>query len=131
MTVCSTLLLTATLFSAHTGSYDYRSENYGAGAECRMGRTAVAAGSYRNSYDKQSVYVLGALSVLQYRERAGVDLFAGPVTGYHDTPQRMYVAAGARLRFRMTNATEVAVLLTPAVGKADEAALLTLSYRVR
>lgn len=124
---CREVLLIAHLVSGHTeGGLNNR--NPGVGIACRAYRISAAAGTYRNSFDRQSVYAVAGVDLVEGRGlRLGA--IAGLASGY-DHVQKLPMIGGARLTLQLGE-MEIGVLGVPPVGRYVGFLHLTFGIRLR
>lgn len=109
--------------SKHTGSYAYNENNTGLGLRYQVNPDwSVQAGSYRNSYNKQTTYVAGNWTPLHYGALK-LGAFAGVGTGYN---QPVMAGLLAVYDFGKVTATVRAV---PGVGRLDSVVALEIGLK--
>lgn len=119
------LALVLTLASVHLPDRGYNQQNPGAGLQCDAPDWALAAGTYRNSFNRRTDYAIGAWLPL-HAGAWSFGLAAGPVTGY-DLP----VMAGLLARYRPTTPLGVNILVAPPALKHGSAMIgLQLTWRL-
>lgn len=129
--MCKTLILIAHLLSVHGGEREYNNENYGVGAECRGELFTVQAGTYRNSFEDTTVYVVGGIEPLRVQRgnaEFGLGIAAGPASGY-SKHIALPVIGGVRARASFGR-FEVSALLLPKLGAGDAFAHLMIGVQL-
>lgn len=118
------LALAATLTSVHVPRRDFNQTNPGVGVECDAPDWALAAGEYRNSYDRTTAYALAAwLPVHAHNWSFGA--FAGPATGYP-----LPVMGGLMARYAPPSGAGVNLVLAPPAEKQGSTMLgIQLTWR--
>ncbi len=124
MKFCQEAALVLHLVSAHSGSYQYNNENYGAGVSCAVSQnSALTVGSYENSFRKRTFYLAQDFS-LRVTQKLSADAFFGAASGYRDP-----WLAGGKISYSFTEKLAASVLLIPPTANSDSVAHLTLSFR--
>lgn len=127
LSLCRELVLVAHLVSAHSGS-GFNDRNPGLGVSCTGARMSVAAGTFRNSFERQSVYLVAGRDLIRIGPVAlgGV---VGLASGY-DHVRKLPVIGGARMTVDWGD-VEVGVLGVPPAGEYAGYLHLTLGFRLR
>lgn len=118
MKFCNEIAAILHLWSAHLDGMQYNDNNYGVGVECQRDIATYALGTYRNSYNRQTMYaMMGARTNIQIAQdymiapitnRISLGVFVGAVSGYEETP----VLAGFEIRYTIAPIS-VAVQVVP------------------
>lgn len=126
--LCPSVLLVAHLVSmhAHAGA---NNENFGGGVECRGEMYSAAAGSYRNSYGRQSVYAVAGVRAFHFPQLGfRLDGVAGAATGYEDVRSHPFIA-GVRATLKQ-GGSELGVLVFPPTKTTGAFVHLTVSFEL-
>ena len=93
-------------------AHEYNERNWGAFYECRNGSLGLQTGYYRNSFYKDTLYLVG---IYQPLTLGPVDLggFIGPATGYS---KNLVLIAGAVVTLNVTKEASVQAIVAPSVA---------------
>lgn len=119
--------------SRHTGAGDYEQRNPGAGVTVERGAFAVSGGAYRNSYARDSAYLLGTW--MPWRAQLGAlrvsaGASAGFVSGYARDELRTAPFVGTAVIVLDTARARATIRFVPPAGDSAGVATLTLSVRI-
>jgi len=103
--------------------------NYGLGLEHHVGRNLVAAGYYRNSFDKLSHYLVAGRDLF-IKPRYSLGLFAGVIDGYPSRRKGKVDIFGAGYLSTSWNSIGVNIILVPPAEKGGATAI-SFQFKVK